>query len=278
MDYSKKLFKYTKDFFKDFLDDKRINAIFLGGSGSRNIADKYSDIEVFIIWDVETTKETRTSIFNNTNYEILVDEEFESPAEWTTSLLIDDIKFDIYHWEEPLIDYFYEEIYTKLSASSSVQCSISSMLDAKTIKGEEYINFLKAKFSNYPKELAEKIIKKKSFYESWGVRYVLLEREDFLALENMMNGYLIQALKVLFALNKVYLRSTNFKWLDYQESLLLYKPDNLANRIRFISTNANREGLEELEKLLNKTFNLISQKAPGLDLSKEKEVFFYLRK
>lgn len=136
MDYSKKLFKYTKDFFKDFLDDKRINAIFLGGSGSRNIADKYSDIEVFIIWDVETTKETRTSIFNNTNYEILVDEEFESPAEWTTSLLIDDIKFDIYHWEEPLIDYFYEEIYTKLSASSSVQCSISSMLDAKTIKGE----------------------------------------------------------------------------------------------------------------------------------------------
>lgn len=277
MNYSVKLEDQAKDFCRTFVSDSRIKSIFLGGSGSRDLADKYSDLEIYIIWNIKTSKNIRDSIIKEINHLVLVDESFEDPAEWTTSILINDAKFDIYHWEESTVDYFYSEINQNLSTSSSIQCSISSILDAKVIKGEEYINSLKNRFSKYPDGLSEKIIKSKSFYESWGARLVLLERNDLLALSNMMNLYLIQALKVLFAINKVYLRSTNFKWLEYQDSLLKIKPKDLAVRVRFIVNNVNKEGLTELNILITEVFELAKQTFPEADLKDEQKIFKYLR-
>ncbi len=76
---------------------------------------------------------------------MLVDMEYEVPGEWTISLLIEGIKYDMYFWELSYID----ELITNHSnsiLSSLDECSISSILDAKVITGKLYIKSLQLNY------------------------------------------------------------------------------------------------------------------------------------
>lgn len=277
MSYSAQLFEKAKEIVNSIVIDKKIRIIFVAGSVGRAIADNYSDLELFIIWNNGTTSELRNKILKNLNHKVLIEELDEGDGEWVKSILTNTLKIDIYHWEEGFIDKLYEDVIGNFNSAIYKQLSISSILDNKAIYGEEYLNLLKKRFNNYPEELAIGSIKEYAFFESWSLRYALLERNDYVALLNLVTETTLQILKLLFALNKTYLRSHNFKWIDYQINLLNIKPNNLKERLKFVTSNINQEGIDELDKLLRDSLNLVQNAKPEIGISKEIEYLNYVR-
>jgi len=278
MNYSDKLFNIAKDITGKLVINENIKAIFISGSVGRNIADEYSDLEIYFIWNGPTDSGMRSEIFKNLDYKILVNEEDEESGEWTMSIIVDQIKVDIYRWEVKLINTLEKSVLHNYNTSTINQLTISSILDGRVLFGEDFANELKQKFSIYPKELALKCLKENSFFESWSLRYALLAREDGVALLNLINETVLQILRLLFAVNKVYLRSHNFKWLDYQLNLIKIKPDNLKEKLMFITSNINKEGIEELDKIVKESLQLAQKTFLEIDLSKEIEYLSYIRK
>lgn len=278
MNYSKQLFVKAQDIKNSLVISNDNKTIFIAGSVGRVIADEYSDLELFILWNNNSTQDSRNLIFQNLKHEVLVDEIDEDDGEWIKTILVNDFKIDLYHWEERFIDKLHKDIFDDCSLGIYKQLAISSILDGKSVYGDEYLTGIKQRFKKYPDELAIKGIKEYAFFESWSLRYALLERNDYVALLNLVTETTLQILKLLFALNKTYLRSHNFKWLDYQISLLSIKPDNLKDRLKFITSNINQEGIEELNEVLKESLNLVQNSMAGIDISKEVEYLNYIRK
>lgn len=67
-------------------------------------------------------------------------------------------------------------------------------------------------------------------------------------------------------------------WLDYQISLLSIKPDNLKDRLKFITSNINQEGIEELDEVLKESLKLVQSTMQEVDIAKEVEYLRYVRK
>lgn len=277
MTYSEQLLGKANDIVNLLVINERIRTVFVAGSVGRNIADNYSDLELFIIWNNGTTTELRNKILKSLNHKVLIEEVDEGDGEWVKSILTSNLKIDIYHWEEGFIDKLYKDVTENFSLEIYKQLSISSILDSKAIYGKEYLSNLKKRFKDYPEELAVRSIKEYAFFESWSLRYALLERNDYIALLNLMTETTLQILKFLFALNKTYLRSHNFKWLDYQINLLNIKPDNIKDRLKFITSNISQTGIEELDKLLRDSLKLVQSSKSVVDISKEIEYLNYVR-
>lgn len=278
MNYSEQIFQKAIEILNQLSIDENINTIFIAGSVGRKIADEYSDLELFIVWDNNTTQDSRSGILHKLDHKVLVDEIDEDDGEWIKTILVNDLKIDIYHWEERFIDKLYRDVFEDLKLEVYKQLATSSILDGKSIYGDEYLTQIKQKFGSYPGEMAIKSIKEYSFFESWSLRYALLERNDYIALLNLVNETVLQILRLLFALNKVYLRSHNFKWIEYQLNLIDTKPIDLEKRLKFITENINREGVEELDKLVKESLELVQKSIHEIDISKEVEYLNYIRK
>jgi len=277
MNYSEILLNKSIGITKSFINNENIKAIFVGGSVSRNLADEYSDLELFIIWKGTTNSEIRNSIFKETSYEILVSEEDEGDGEWTISVLMDGLKVDIYHWEEKFLDNLKRDVLENFDTSVLKQLEVSSILDCKVIKGEEYLNSMKTELLQYPIELVNRCLKQEALFESWSLRNVLLIRKDFVAIQSLINDTVLRLLRLLFAINSVYIRSNNFKWIDYQLSFLNRMPVNFKERLQFVATNMNEDGIGELDMLVKEVLSLAQNSYPDLNLSEEIKYLEYDR-
>lgn len=278
MNYSNQLFEKAQDIKNTLVVGNEVKTIFVAGSVGREIADEYSDLELYIVWNNNTTQDSRNRIFRELDYKVLVDEIDEGHGEWVKTILVNDLKIDIYHWEERFIDKLHKDVFEEFNLEIYKQLATSSILDGKAIYGDEYLTKIKQRFKKYPDELAIKSIKEYAFFESWSLRYALLERNDYVALLNLITETTLQILKLLFALNKTYLRSHNFKWIDYQLNLISIKPTDLGKRLKFITENIDRDGVEELDKLLKESLNLVQNSMARIDISKEIEYLNYVRK
>lgn len=277
MNYSEVLLNKAINLSKSFIDNERIKSLFIGGSVSRNLADEYSDLELFIIWQGTTTSEIRNSILSGIQNEILVSEEDEGDGEWTLSVLINGLKVDIYHWEENFLDNLRRDVLEDFNTSILKQLEVSSVIDGKIIKDDGYINNLQNDFGRYPSELANRCVKQEALFESWSLRNVLLIRHDLVALQSLINDTVLRLLRLLFAINRVYIRSSNFKWIDYQLSLLTNKPIELKERLQLVTTHINEDGIKELDLLVKEVLLLAQSSYPDINLSEEIKYLEYDR-
>lgn len=278
MNFSEKLLNKAEDIKNTLVMSNETKTIFVAGSVGRGIADVYSDLEIFIVWNNNTTQDSRSRILQKLDHKVLVDEIDEGDGEWIETILVNDLKIDIYHWEEKFINKLNKDIFEDFNLEIYKQLATSSILDGKAVYGDEYLTEIKQRFKSYPDELTIKSIKEYAFFESWSLRYALLERNDYVALLNLINETVLQILRLLFALNKVYLRSHNFKWIDYQLNLIDIKPTDLRKGLKVITENINREGVEELDKLLKESLKLVQNSMAVIDISKEVEYLNYIRK
>jgi hypothetical protein len=105
------------------------------------------------------------------------------------------------------------------------------------------------------------------------MRNALLERQDMVAFHNLIDLTLLRMLRLLFALNRTYIRSSGFKWFRYNVSKLSI---NLEERIEAILTDPS-EAVEEINALLHEVFELVKKHRPDIDVTQPHKTVNYLR-
>jgi|GEM_PF-712429 len=254
----------------------KLQAILLQGSVAKGLADAYSDIELMCIWSAEPTPEERTELFASLGLRALSDEDLEN-GEWCSSFSYKQIKVDICHDDISLLQHTIDDVMNARVTSIASQTLLASIQDAKPLHGQVFFDGLVASFADYPEALAIKCIKVNASFQEWSMRNALYERGDTVALHHLVDLTSLQMLRLLYAVNRVYLRNYNFKWIDQLDQLKL-KPADLKDRLRSIlSGHVTESSLRELTALLEETLRIASERYPDLDLVQAVKTLSYVR-
>lgn len=253
-----------------------LRTILLQGSVAKGIADEYSDIELKLIWTSATTAETRAEIFQDTPKEPLFAEE-EEDGEWVSAFTYKSVKIDISHLEMPTLQPIIESVMESRNTSIASQSLLASIQDSVALYGEKALHEINAQFADYPEELSTRCIKVNASFSEWSMRNALLERNDMVAFHHLIDLTLLQMLRLLYGLNRTYLRSYNFKWFRYHTEKLILKPDYFADRVEALLTNSPSDAIVDLDKLLHEVFELVRKQHPDIDVSQALKTLGYLR-
>lgn len=253
-----------------------LKAIIVTGSVAKGVADEYSDIEMKFIWNQMPDEEQRKKLIEDIDHAVLFPEEHED-GEWVSSIVYAGTKVDISHADMPLLERYFEEVFEKLDTSIAKQTMFAAIESSKVLFGEPTHRELLDAISVFPDALCDACIKVNGSYSSWSMRNALLERNDYVALHHLVDATLLQILRMLFALNKTYLSSYNFKWIDHNSALLTIKPQDLSGRIRQIAQGPIDAAIKETDTLIRDVFELTRENRPALDLTQYERTLVYVR-
>jgi hypothetical protein len=106
---------------------------------------------------------------------------------------------------------------------------------------------------------------------------MLAARDDVVLLHRDLVDGVQGVLDALFGLNRVWCPHPHHKWLDWEATLLLNKPDRLVERIRALMVAAPDEVVTGLGSLVDDTFDLCAVHLPQADVATLRRDFDHRR-
>lgn len=111
----------------------------------------------------------------------------------------------------------------------------------------------------------------------WNNLETLLKREDWLMLYKVIVSVQTNLMGILFGLNQIYVHHPAFKWQKHSLEAMKIAPRNSIDRFTSILLNHPKEGVGELEEMIQEVYELIRVEYPSLDLSQVMDRSLFLR-
>jgi len=249
----------------------KARVVMVAGSTGRGTADRYSDLEIDVYWSEPPT-----------------DDERRAAAEASGGTLIDLSPYEEDEWAEEIsfggflvgtstflietMERYLTEVVEKYSTEPLLQIRLFSLIHAQTVTGEDLVAQWRYKASAYPAELMHAVIRENLAFEGLGyAEDMLIERDDLLALNDLIGRIERQVLGALLGLNRLYLPNPRFKGMDELIAEMLVKPRDLSARLKAAFRLAPREGILELHAICEDTISLVDEHMPDLDTTQYRE-------
>jgi hypothetical protein len=266
-----------------YQDNPKLATAMVGGSVSRGYADEYSDLEIGIFWTEEPTEDERTAAARQIRADILslrTAEESE-PAWWgnehygVEAVVIDgrpytgSLMVSIHHLLAESVELWLADVLDHYDTSIQKQELVAAIHDAAPLVHEELLRTWQRRTSAYPPELARRIIRENLWFGPWFWPGAYAQRGDDLVLHQHLIWIAQSMLKLLAALNRMYYRSTEHKWMDQLIREMAIAPVDLAARIKQALRAVPAEAEHQLHQLIDETLALVEQHMPEVDASFE---------
>jgi predicted nucleotidyltransferase len=258
-----------------YAENPKVSVIVLAGSTARNMADRYSDIEIDLFWAEPPTDQDRKSAIERLGAKILIYWPFEDD-EWGEAYAVGKLKVDLSSFLVETMDRYLTEVIDQADTTVDKQLLIAAVQHGVLLAdtGGEQLRTWQAKAAAYSAALAEAMVKTYLQPDSrWYAREALAERDDALYLYSLFCQTEQKILGALLGLNRIYLPHPSFKWLDALVAGMELAPPNLSARLKQAFRNEPQAGVRELEQIVEETFALVEKHMPHLDLTKAKTEF-----
>ena len=217
------------------------SAVLLGGSVSRGVADRFSDVELGVFWPGEPGSPW---------------EDFER----------DGVPFETVHVAVAKAEAVSAEVGTSLEDLSFA----AALVDGRPLHGTELIARWRERVVPYPDELAAAVVRTHGQVDLVWQLDVNVARDNPLLLYARLTEACRAILHALLAANRVYW--FGFKRLDEVEARLPFAPPGLAERIR----QAFRDPALVVP-LAERAYDIVEQTVPGVDVDRLRAILRYRR-
>jgi len=272
-----------------YADNPRVAAIIVSGSVSGGHADRYSDLEMGVMWHEAPPEEERHAAARAMavdDYRLyLYDPEWEqwaddiflgrvSPGEPNSGELVELVHQTVEYTERTLAD-----VLEHYDTSDTKQPLMAAIVSAIPLHGESPVESWRARAADYPRGLAVAMVKKHAQIDHFWRAGMYLERGNNLM---MLYDLFVQVGKklvcVLLALNGVYYSGlSTFKWVDRQLSGIHIAPKDAGPRLKHVFQAAPRDGIAEARALVEETYDIIEERMPEVDVERLRLIFRYRR-
>ncbi|MRG85939.1 DUF4037 domain-containing protein [Salinibacillus xinjiangensis] len=250
-----------------YMQNKKVEAVMLGGSVSRNWDDEYSDIELFIFWKEGPTEEDRKLPISTLDGEIIDFHPYEE-EEWSESYITNGVKLEISNFLTDTIEQIIHDVTVTFDTNLDKQCLVAAVHDGIALGGEGKVKQLKKKVEVYPEELSVAMIREHlDLGNRWNNREALLAREDWLMLSKVLTDVNTQLMGTLFGLNRLYVHHPAFKWQNHSLDQMKIIPPKAKERFSSIFLEKPIDRVREIELLIAEIYQLVQKEHANLDLS-----------
>ena len=266
----KNLLTYEKD--SDAL------AGFVFGSVGYGFADKYSDLEIGIIWEeVPEEDELKELSIKAKGTYWMFEGLHEQKLSTGDAYQVDGLQVEPAHWPIDTLESIIREVVVECNTMKNLwlyerQATLAMLQRGKVVFGEKVLCKLREKISKYPQKLSEKMVELNIEAGNLQDLMKLAERNETplfqFHLVNRINRFYI----LLYGLNKIY--HPSFKWNQYFLSECQFIPENFIQRVNSIFQNDFLSAVDIYKNIVEDLFHLVEKHMPQLNVEEYREQFY----
>lgn len=252
------------------------SAVLLAGSGSRDVADRFSDLDLYVVWDELPDEAVRAEAIARAGGAMQRLYPYDRAErllfdEWT----LDNVPFEVAHVSAADAELAIADVVERHDPDPGKLLYVSAFATGSALAGSDLIARLRDTALPYPDRLATAVIRAHAQIDFLWQLQAHLERG------NPLLGYAWVAdthrrlLHALLAANRVYF--FGFKRLEAVEARLPLAPQDLARRIRDTYGAASAELGASVGSLAEETYDIVEQTVPDVDVDRLRRLLRYRR-
>jgi len=244
----------------------------VGGSVARGCADGYSDLEIGIFWEGEIpTKERRDAITRLGGELLTMDRdgrsmehfglfEIETESGPITGYCMVSMNHNTITEMESILDAVLDHYET----NAEYQELIFAVQHAVVLYGNDMVADWNRRAATFPSALSARIVQENLAFGGWFIPESYLLRDDPLILQRHFLTIIQHLIRLLLGLNRLYLPSSEFKWLDQAIARMTIAPPHLPERLREVLYSHDRgHAWIILKSLIYETLDLVDAHLPN---------------
>lgn len=267
----------------------KIATVALAGSVARGWADHHSDIELDVYWAEPPTDADRLAPITSAGGHIDIfwatppsDEEYRriftrtggrisqlwpfEPDEWSEHYYVDGINIGISGFLVSTIENYLHDVLNDYATDDERQMRLAAIHHAVPLAHAARMHQWQLRTAHYPHALTIALVKEQlAFDESWWISTMLVEREAHLALIDLLHHMQIKTLRILLAINHIYLPDPRFKWADRLIAQMAVCPPNLGLRLKQVFSAEPASAVQAMAGIFAETLELVRQHVPEID-------------
>ena len=243
-----------------------VESVFISGSVSRGYADRWSDVEIGILWREIPSEAIRALLSGKSHLQNWrAFEGTSSIGAVEEEAAISGVKIDLLHLDIATVERVLSDVIDRGDASLDKQVLISALQDGVPVHGEVLLTRWRARAYPYPKHLRVQMVRDHLVFGPHAWLEMLAERGDLLALHDLLCRIERAILGILQGVNGVYAPSVSPKWTRHLIERLPIAPPDLARRFDLLLGADAHDAVRDAGRLIDETLTLAERHAPAVD-------------
>jgi hypothetical protein len=269
-----------------YASDPAVLAVTLGGSAARGHADRFSDLELFVVRNEPPREADRGVAIAAAGGDLVwlhpVEDDVPGPVwcdVWKIGRRRDEpftgIEVDMHHVLAKTVEQTLREVVEEFDTDVRKHTFVGGLLNAIPLHGEAIVERWQERASTYPDQLRVAVVRAHAQIEG------LWRLDAFCARGNPVAGYTVltcaheELLHALLGLNRVYY--SGFKSLEPVATDLMVAPRDLLERVRASYPLRRGTSREILTGLVEDAHDLIEEHLPEIDVDRLRTILRYER-
>lgn len=274
-----------------YAQDANVAATALGGSVARGWADRHSDIELLVFWQeppFDTDRHNAVTraggaidiwwqtppaqpayqqLFHTTDGRLGQLWPYED-EEWSEHFYVRGVEIGVSGFLCSTVDQYLVDVVEQCDTTERKHILLAAITSGVPLTGAAQFERWQTKAREYPDELAAIIVAEQLDDDDdwWGCQK-LAEREQRYMLYPLFDQMAVRIIRMLLALNHVYLPEPGLKWRERFLPTLPISPVNLSARLERLYQVEPVAAVEELQQIFDETLDLVRRRLPAVETS-----------
>ena len=232
----------------------KLAALTAAGSVGAGLADRFSDLELDCYWSSPPADADRTGPIDALGGELTGFSEYDSgDQEWAEEYVVGDLGVTISNFTAGTVERWLDDVVLNADTAPVKHMRLAALQRSRPLLGAELIMSWRARADTFPDELVSALVRQELAPEvliSWAAREALASRGDDLAARVLLTRAGQAVVRVVLAVNRVYLPHPLIKWQRHLITGLEVVPERLAERLESVSASPPAEAFRAAEALL----------------------------
>jgi hypothetical protein len=256
----------------------KVAAVILGGSAARGCADRFSDVELGIFWTALPADDERErlreqaggvegSFIPNSGRYPPPDPRGAGGLEryYLGGGAAEGFLVEVEHETVGGTEQCIGDVVERYDTSLSKQELIAVIQYGVPLAGQALVERWRARVSAYPDELARRMVREHLRVGPWGRKELYARRGEVLIVYEDLAWVGQRILLALMGLNRMYVPSDDFKWMERTIAAMPIAPPDLASRLSQVFHAEPVEGVRRLRAIMEETLSLVEAHLPEVD-------------
>ena len=253
-----------------YAGNPNVAALAVAGSVGAGLADRFSDLELDCYWFRAPADAERLAPVRSLGGELTALWDYDQDdEEWSEEYRVGELDITVSNFLVSSAERFLDDVVLRASTDPVRHMRLAAFQRSHPLLGTQMMASWRARADAFPARLVTALVEQALAPEAlrgWAAREALVSRGDGLALGDLLARAGYAVVRVVLAVNRVYLPHRQLKWQRHLIAGLGLAPERLAERLESMSTSPLAEGLQTAEALLTETAAL-AEAHSGADIS-----------
>ncbi len=248
--------------------------IVLGGSPSRGLSDRWSDLDIVVYWDEFDRAFVESAPLRRPGLERSFFAVTSEDGTCIESYRLEGLKIDFGHAPMSAWARWVADLTERHDPAPWLQKTVAGFLDSVPLHNPALVSEWKARVATYPEPLALKIVKSSlGFFQRGVLDHQGRDRGDVLFFYDGICATMKKLLTILAAVNRVYFSAEEPRWIEHELGRMAHKPPRLWERMREALEGDPAKAARIVEDLVPEVLDLVSAHVQGADVSRLRRIY-----